>query len=213
MKNHILTVLTVLIAFHSHAQTTLEHNGHTIVISKATTALVSDPFTNTYRDVEVPGEPQKLDGRPIYRAQDLTKSPTLKDSMGNDVKLSMFIFLATRQSFEELNNGRYVPDITDIIVDSTGRLVYWNFTGVKSFARFEGSGGYDPLPLVTGLIPKRLEKKLNKRVKKSLEQLPLSTPPHIGKQPVAVTGYLFSKGNYIEVKNHKATLHEDYWSL
>lgn len=215
MKTHILAVLTTFITFRASAQTTFVHNGQIITFSKEQRATVIDPVTHNAKQVTAPPTPILLDGKKIYTTQDISSAPTLKNSAGKDIKLCMFIFQSLKSSLEKLDDGYYVPDINNAIIDSNGKLVYWQFSGIKQFHITRGTAkyNYSDLPLTDSSIPPQLQSQLEHETTALLEHLPQTIPGKVGKLAVNVTGYLFSKGNYIEVRNHQAILHEDYWSL
>lgn len=213
---HIVLFAIALVAFHTAiSQTTVAHNGHTIKFSKEQRATVIDPITHTPKQITSPGIPIQLDGRKVYTTQDLTSAPTLKNNDGKNIKLCVFVLQSLKSSLEKLDDGYYVPDITNAIIDSNGKLIYWQFSGIKQFRITRGTAkyNYSDLPLPESSIPAQLQSQLKHETTALLEHLPQTAASKVGKLAVAVTGYLFSKGNYIEVKNHKATLHEDYWSL
>lgn len=215
MKIHILAVLTTFITFRASAQTTVAQNGHTIKFSEEQRATVIDPVTHSPKQTTSPVTPILLDGKKIYTTQDISSAPTLKNSAGKDIKLCTFIFQSLKSSLERLDDGYYVPDITNAIIDSSGKLIYWQFSGIKQFYVSRGTAkyNYSDLPMADSSIPPQLQSQLKHETTALLEHLPQTTPGKVGKLVGNVTGYLFSKGNYIEVRNHKAILHEDYWSL
>ena len=215
MKHLLLLVVTFLSALVSHGQTTIAHNGHTITIAKDSKANVTDPVTREHKEILVKGSPVSIDGRKLYSTQELSSPPKVKDSTAKDIKLSEYIFLALKSTMEGLADGRYVPNIERVVIDNTGKLIYWQFTGVKEMKITGGPSkyNYSDLPLDDASIPPKMQQQLKGEILQILQHFPKATPGTANNKAVNVTGYLFSKGNYIEVKNHKATLHQDYWSL
>lgn len=199
----------------ARGQTTSIHNGYTITFSKETRATVVDPITHEPKQTKSPGQPTQLDREPIYTTPVLSSAPTMRYNKGVNIKLCVFIFRSLKSTLETLQDGYYVPDITNAIVDSSGKLIYWQFTAIKEFRFTHGASkyNYSDLPLENCGIPTDTQQKLKEETLAILQHFPQASPGTIKNRSVHVTGYFFSKGNYIEVKHHKATLHEDYWSL
>ncbi|MBX2906958.1 MAG: hypothetical protein KF744_13020 [Taibaiella sp.] len=215
MKLNILLPFALLVAKLASGQTALVRNGHTITISADRRAAAIDPVSHQHREMLLKGRPISIDGNKLYTTQELSTAPTAKDRSGKDIKLNEYIFQALKSTIESLDNGYYVPDITDVVIDSTGKLIYWQFTGIKEFHLTHGDAryNYSDLPLADSSIPTDIQQTLKEQATAILQHFPHTTPGTIKNRPVNVAGDLFSKGNYIEVRDHKATLHQDYWSL
>jgi len=215
MKRSALFTIVLIAWLWARGQTAIVHNAHTITFSKEKLATVVDPVTQETKQTTSPARPVALNGEPVYTTQDLSAAPTMRDSNGANIKLCAFIFRSLKSTLEALQDGYYVPDITHAIVDSSGTLIYWQFTGLKEIhlARGAAKYNYSDLPLADSGIPTDIQQKLREETIAVLQHFPQTMPGTIRNRSVHTTGYFFSKGNYIEVKDHKATLHEDYWSL
>lgn len=213
MRKILFTILVLpKLAF---AQDNILHNGLTITITRDSKATVTDPVTHKQREIPVTGSPISVDGRKLYATQELSSAPTIKDITGKDIKLSDYIFQALKSKMENLDDGYYVPELKNLVIDSNGKLIYWQFSGLKAIQITHGSSkyNYSELPLDSTRIPVKSRHSINLKTTALLQHFPTVTPGIVNNRAVDVTGELFSKGNFIKVKDHVATLHEDYWSL
>ena len=215
MKQSLLSASILLISNLAMGQKTIVQNGHTITISDERKVTVIDPVSREELKVSSPGNPALIDGRKLYATRDLSSSPTVKGITRKDIKLSEYIFLALKSKMESLEDGYYVPDLKHIVIDSNGKLTYWQFYGLKEIKIAHGSSkyNYSDLPLDSTRIPSESRHCINLETTALLQHFPIITPGRVNNRAVDVTGELFSKGNFIQVKEHVATLHQDYWSL
>lgn len=117
--------------------------------------------------------------------------------------LQRYLYAGLQPYLEELNDGAYYLDLTDVLVDATGKIVYYNFNGLQTWNARNVSDN-KPVPKV--ILDASLRKKINNTVETLLKNAPAYTPAtHHGKKVLAFAHPDFMS-NFIQVKAHQVML-------
>ena len=112
--------------------------GHTFemsdLIQQPATFLVGGEESGEESYINIMPRPVKMDGQPIYSAEDLTKAPAYAGPARNIME---DLFNRIKPSLQKLNDGGYMLDMPAIVVDEAGKVVYQDeanlFSDVQSF--------------------------------------------------------------------------------
>ena len=226
MKVNFLLSFLFLIISNSWGQDTLYSKGNSIVVSKPESVSISDPVTGDIINKIVPGRFTFLNGEKIYSRHELDSPPIIEDSHGNNIKLSEYIFQTVKDKLELLEDGMYILDIANPVIDKHGRLVYYEMKGIKQIIvpavtseknaqQFNDRKRMVYTSFLTDdrNMPFKIRNDINNSVNRTLTQFPMLKSGRKGNSPVNTTGYLFSIENHILVEKNVAKIMDDFFSL
>ena len=218
MPRLVVLLLFLFSALFCSAQQEITFNGNTFGMSAAKTIMVKDPVTGNAEQQSIPARPIAMNGKPIYTTDTLTRFPVFneKGAPGTE-KLSGYLFTILKAELGRLDEGNYILSVTNAVIDEKGRLVYYEFGGLKRLQEktvfSSASGGrkndaaiYDHvenIPTDIG-IDSTLKQPINSAAQKALDNLPKMKPAQVDGKNVRCTGPVFSTWNFIIVKDHKA---------
>ena len=114
-----------------------EKNGNTVTYKgnkfelsdpKQDTMSIIDPVTGKENTVvaRLAPKPVKMNGKQI--PADVDKQPYFT---GSDDGLRAYVLKRLRKELDKLDDGMYELDISNIVIDETGKIVYFDFAGVR----------------------------------------------------------------------------------
>ena len=173
---------------------TITHKGNVFeILSMADTVTVLDPITTEISTIiENPNPvPVKLNNMNIYAKGDVDTEPSLTWA-----KLVRYIVQSSNQQVSALGNGEYQLNISNVILNAQGKIVYYNFDGISKI-HSEGhigkvddnniiatlNGSTNPAGIKIGW--KKLDERTNKSFSKQIEYLMNKAPAY---QPAKVQG-------------------------
>ncbi len=110
---------------------------------KIDTVILIDPVTNqeSTKIFRKDPTPVKMNGQPIVHETD--KDPYYT---GNDKGLRDFLIKGLKKELSKLDNGSYRLDISNIIVDANGKIVYFDYRDMKRSKTADEVGNLQPKP-------------------------------------------------------------------
>jgi len=221
-----LIVWVFLFSFSAAGQTTIGFMGNSLIISKGDSTTVMDPITGQPSAGYVAGIPMSLNGEKIYDNRQLSVHPEYENPRGNKMKLASYIFLTVKKKLELLDDGSYLLEIDNPVIDKHGRLVFYQFEGIKQIMLQADTSKYattrlndcSTWQLMNSIVDDKniqlnVKNDINASVAALLNQYPTVKSGQYNGAAVNTTGYLFSGGSIIVVKHHAARLEDDYFSL
>ena len=115
--------------FEQRPTQTITHKGNVFeILSMADTVTVLDPITTEISTIiENPNPvPVKLNYMNIYAKGDVDTEPSLTWA-----KLVRYIVQSSNQHVSALGNGEYQLNISNVILNAQGKIVYYNFDGIN----------------------------------------------------------------------------------
>ncbi len=177
---------------------TVTYKGNTIVYaqdSKVDTVTMVDPVSGNEitRYIKKNPVPGTINGEKIYSGDTVSSRPQFNLKYGS---LRKFIISKLADQLKKLPDGAYDLNIRDVVIDASGKVVYYDY---KGFERFQfGPGGNVP-------IPAKLQKEINNQIEKTMDNVPAYIPAtyHNKNVPASLNyGDLFDS---IDIKDHKIT--------
>jgi hypothetical protein len=201
-KPYILLMLCLTCYAHSSfAQTfvkkgnTVTYRGNAFELSAPIydTQTIVDPVTDKkIKKVENKGTvPVKMNGRKIYRTYELFAAPATYLEFG---PLGDYIFRELRDELNKLPNGNYVMLVDNIVVDDIGKIVYYEYHGMRSD---------NPKTKVSAIHEKPIIKKLDMLMTKAAPFRPGQVQQY--QNAIARTDITFDMYT-IEIRDHKTTI-------
>lgn len=136
--------------------------------------------------------PIKLNGRTIYTTEGVNTPPELTDR-----SLRKFILDDIASYLEKLDDGKYSLFISNVVMDESGRIVYFDYEGVRG----PYDNKYKKLP-VTKSTPQLL-KDIDKQVVEAMHSAPRLAPAKLNGKlvPCLMENGVFDR--QLEIKNGK----------
>ena len=158
------------------------------------TFVVTDPVTGaqTMQVTSVDPKPKTLNGQRIVDVDAITVRPLFKSkdfTFRNYLKAGILDALAT------LPDGSYNLNIGYIVLDSKGKVAYYEFSGISRY-KFSHN---DKVP-----IPEDLKKQVDKKIEQVLADIK-AQPAQLNGKNVPVIFLDDKVRNSVEVKDHKVT--------
>lgn len=151
--------------------------------------------------------PVKMNGKKIYTITEIPgKPPKLGDLANNASTLTSQVlkdYLLTKmdKELQLLDDGIYYVHITNIVVDETGKIVYYNFQGITKGQEVSKDGNSPEVRLAPPI-----QSSFAQAIEKLIDMAPLHDPAVVeGREvPSLIDGIAFM--NYFVVKKHKLVM-------
>ncbi len=174
---------------------TVTYNGNTFTLSEGLrdTITVVDPVTAkelTQVRILEPA-PISMNGRKIYNAVEVTTEP---QQFAHSVSIEEHILANLAGDIDALPNGSYWMNISNIVVDETGKVIYYEFRGIS------GTGRDADMKLSQDLT-----KSLAQRVDLAMRTAPVMKPATLNGKNVIVNSDISMYDYRISVSNHITT--------
>ncbi len=130
MRLNCIFFLFLFLASHSFAQQEVNFKGNKFVMSAQNTVKLIDPVTGVEITQTIPPRPVTVNGKKIYSADTVKELPVIKSPAG-DKKISIYLFDELKTKLDKLEDGNYILSIHNVVVDSKGSLIYYEFDGIK----------------------------------------------------------------------------------
>jgi len=175
---------------------TVTYRGNTFEYATPGTdeVTITDPVTRKQVKKRVTRDavPVKMNGTRIYAASEVTTKPVQVDE---SVSLQLYVLKGLTTEFSKLPNGRYLLYLSNIIVDSKGRLVYYEYEGVSAErSKYK--------------IPADIRKAIDNKIDILVNKIAFR-PGMLNDKPVTVLTDITMGMFTIVVKNHKAVVTRD----
>jgi hypothetical protein len=131
MRYAIIIFLFLCAAYSGAAQQEISFNGNTFTMSPVDTINVIDPVSGSAEILFEPPRPVSLNKEPIYRIDTLKILPAFRAGKTGEQKLSAWLFDHLKSTLDTLDDGKYILSVTNAVIDKKGRLVYYEFGGIK----------------------------------------------------------------------------------
>ena len=118
-------------AASGYTQQQITFNGNRFLMSGTDTMLIIDPVTGVEITRIIPPHPVSMNGKRIYPTDTLKVFPSIKSTTGDDKKLSVYLFENLKAKLDMLEDGNYTISVTNAVIDSKGKLVYYEFGGIQ----------------------------------------------------------------------------------
>lgn len=167
------------------------------------TVVIMDPSTGQKRTLvtRMDSHPTKLNGKKIYRSDDLNVMNTMGGPMTNVPSLSgdgikEYLLSNLSSELSKLEDGYYMLNVNNVVINENGAVVYYEYGGLKGT-----SNVYPPQPHPE--IDSATSDAIGKRIGELLDNAPKHDPAHYkgNSVPFLVTGVVFL--NPFQIKNHK----------
>ena len=138
--------------------------------------------------------PVKVNNEKIYNSDEVTSRAASFSANGS---LEDYLFKHLATELDKLPDGTYVLDLYNIVLDSKGRIVFYEYNGITNYDN-------------KGTIPAEIMKAIDKKIDPALYGAPAMKPAKIdGKGVYALTDILLSLYK-VEVKNHRSSHRKAY---
>lgn len=157
------------------------------------TMILVDPVTaqEVVKYIKKDLVPVKMNGTTIYGSY-VTGQPTSDpEPYATNGSIPDYLFRNLSKDLNTLPDGTYRLDLTNVVVDLKGKIVYYEYSGLRDN---------------TGKEPLELEKTLPGKIDKLLNNVPTLKPAKMNNNNVTALADAFFPAYKIEVKNHKATI-------
>lgn len=101
-------------------------------MSSIDTVITVDPVTGTEEIQLLSPRPLLVNGKRIYNIDTLKTFPSIKSSTALSEKLSVYLFNSLKKHLDSLDDGNYVLAINNTVIDDKGKLMYYEFDGIKT---------------------------------------------------------------------------------
>ncbi len=176
---------------------------------------VFDPFRNVTIMTMLDSVPVKMNGLPIYNADDLTTPPALRASTSS---LLDAIVSGAQAELSKLPEGKYIINVNELIVDRAGHVVYytlspirWHQTSFSPKSQEDFNKGLEAAIQEKKAHPidEALSVRIHSAVEQTLDGLVL-TPGRKGGKAVVSRSNLFAGGlrELILVENNSAKVYK-----
>lgn len=133
--------------------------------------------------------PATLNGEKIYSGTLMATAPQYRDK---DTTLRFYILSNLQPEFAALPDGIYSLNLSDIVVDKNGRIVYSRYAGVEAQGRHKAT------------VPDDLQMRIETRLKQVIADMPQLIPARKNAVTVPFVYGSLPPAAAIEVKNHSA---------
>ena len=225
MKAILLFVLYISTATCILAQTTVTRNGNTFTFTASQAVEARNAVTGTLEAASMPAYPSLMNGEPIYQLRKVTDMPSLTFD-NKEVKLSQYLCTSLVTGLAQLADGNYILSVTNVVIDKTGRLVYYEYSGIKqqhssvvdSDGKTNIDGKYSTPRMVTytfddAAIDATLKQQINAKAQKRMGNLPAISPAKVNGTAVHCTGELYNMTALIHVSGHQVSFEPCYFCL
>ena len=173
------------------------YRGNTFELSKATfdTMTLIDPVTGSeiVKVVQHDPQPIKMNGKQI--PTDVDKNPVYT---GSEKDLRDYLLKNMKDVLSKLDDGQYWLDISNILIDEHGRIVYFDYSEMK---RSKTAGEVNDANF--GTINKNLQEEIYDKVCRLMEVAPGFQPGTIGGKKAVSYYHLVDFWNNFKIQNHK----------
>ena len=192
-----------------------------MVFRTVDSSYAMDPVTGSAVAEDLAEEIYSYDGHKIFETRVLSVSPGYVSGKASRKKLVEVIFNAVKPGLQKLDDGKYILDIRQPVVDTKGRLVNYVYRGIKQITSTpESTTSANGIKMTRVkqttndlLASSSAKKEINQQTAKTLAHFPKLAPGRIRDKLVYATGSLFSTSTYIVVKSHSAELVADFFAL
>jgi hypothetical protein len=159
------------------------------------TQILTDPVTNqeTIKFVKHEPVPMKMNGIDIYGNQFHPDNIDMPAPYAKDGSVEDHILKGISKDLNKLTDGIYRIDLGNVVVDATGRIVYYEYGGITS----QGHNNN---------IPKDIEKTIAGHIDDLLNSVPVMKPAKLNNKPVIANPGVFLRQYRIDVKDHRSTI-------
>ena len=144
--------------------------------------------------------PIKVNGRPIYKADQLSAEPVATAKNG---PLEVYILKGLEAEMNKLPDGDYYLDLTKMVVATTGKVIYFENRGFKVI---EANEDILLTPEFTEkIVPENIKNELDRKLDGLFAKAPLLKPGQLKGKNATSLSLMNFKDYKIVVKDHKAT--------
>ncbi len=194
---------------------TFEYDGQTLT----DTVIVTDPVTGSELTKVIRRDPtiSKMNGIPVYGTYLHPEEIEQAEPYASDGSVENRILKGISTEVSSLPDGKYIIDLSMLIADKTGKVVYYQYNGIRRVQEFVASSK----TLSDGNSFERIEKSnaevnnqdaakkaIARKIDQVINTLPKLKPAKLKGKNVAAAVYTFTGGFHYElsVKDHKATI-------
>ncbi len=138
--------------------------------------------------------PAKLNGQKIYRTFEVDAMPGLP---ADEQMIVDYVFRQLHPELAKLSNGSYRVDITNLVIDTAGRVVYYDGLGLRDYSDMGTTEGNE-----------NADKIIWKAVEQAFSDAPPIQPATLHNSPVPVLLDVFFIAYEIAVNNHNVTINK-----
>jgi hypothetical protein len=161
------------------------------------TQIITDPVTNQQitRYIKFDPVPVKMNGTRIYgnnQTGSLTSSP---EPYAKNGSVEDYLFRNLAKTLDRLPDGIYRIELNNVVVDTKGKIVYYEYGGITNANKN---------------TPADIEKALPEEIDHLLNNVPAMKPGKMQNNNVISTSDIFLREYKIEVKDHKSTVSKSW---
>lgn len=173
------------------------YRGNTFELGNALqdTIIIVDPVTGgeITKYIKRPPMPETINGIKIYKPAELTTQPQGYTQNG---MLQDYVFRKISGMLNELPDGTYDLDISSLVIDKNGKIVYYEGEGFRQY---------------NNRVPDRTRDAIAAKIDEILYDAPAMKPGQVNGNSVTSLSYITTFANYeIEVKDHQSSLKQTF---
>ena len=179
---------------------TYRGNKFTLIALPNDTVTMIDPVTG--KEVTkiimhdtIPNYPDKVNGEKIYPNWTLQTPATVNAANG---KIEEYLVKKLTPTFNKLPDGNYYLDISNVVVDKNGKVIYYNYGG---FREYDHNDDNDSNPK----IPKNILDAISKKIDPLMANAPKMNPGKVDGKNVFVVSDVSMAFYGITVKDHQTS--------
>lgn len=171
---------------------TFKGNTFEMKVTPPDTIQVQDPVSGEmqYLVTRMEPRPLKMNGQAIHDEDEITRDrafPT--DNSYNN--LGEYLTEKQKEEFEKLPDGKYILNVSNIVVNTSGNIVYYDYSGLSANTSIK--------------VPEDLQKRIAQKTQILLDKVDMKPARLNGKAVVCYLSKDDASHNQIIVQDHKVT--------